>query len=171
MELAIDSSGLRAAHDSGCLLRVQGSGSRLHVSPLTWRPTPDAEDGYALAPVLRFPGPRVARLDARDRIALDGAEMHPMIGLCEHLEELHADGCLVLVEDRPCSPIRVIEVEEMWFPAGLVGRPTDETISAVLTAERARVPLVCADHGARRLAEHCGVDALSVADLGGLLAA
>lgn len=167
---AMDSSGLRAAHRSDALLRL-GPGDQIVISMLTWLPVPAAR-AAAVSPALQFP----ASVNAPNptQLTLAGTveeERNPVVALCEALEGLHADGIVCYAHDDECDPRRVAEVEAMWRPAGLLSRPTDETISAVLTAERAGRPLVCADVSVRRLANHCGVSTVTVADFAAALAA
>ena len=169
---AMDSSGIRHAHRAGVLGMVRPP-ERIVISPLTWQPTPDALWAPAAAPELRFPDPFGP--SAGGQLPLSGfdstTEPHPVAALCELLEILHAAGAIMLAGDEACHPLRVADVEQMWQPAGLVGRPTDESIAAVLTAEKADLPLVCADVSVRRLARHCGLNTVSVEQFAAALAA
>jgi uncharacterized protein YacL len=58
-----------------------------------------------------------------------------------------------------------------WKPAGLIGRPTDETLTAVITADRLGVDLVTNDSDVRKLADYWQVQALTITDFASVLAA
>jgi hypothetical protein len=65
----------------------------------------------------------------------------------------------------------VADVESSWRDAGLVWRPTDETLSAVITASRLGVDLITDDSDVRKLAEYWDVHAATIADFASALAA
>lgn len=168
---AMDSSGIRHAHNLGLLVELRPP-DRLVLSPLTWRPTPDALLGSAITPELRFPAhDEPINEDLRLGELRRKARLHPMVELCETLEVLHERGAILVAETESCEASRVVEVEQAWIAAGLVGRLMDESISAILTAERQKLPLVCADISVRRLGLHCGLVTMSVPEFAATLAA
>ena len=161
----MDSSGVRHAHRTGALQAIRLP-ARIVLSPLTWQPTPDALRASAVAPELRFPDPRMHSVAGRVQLSeLDPrSDPHPTAALCEALETMHATGAVVLSLGDACDPLRVAEVEQMWMPAGLIGRPIDESIAAILAAEQADLPFVCADVSVQRLARRCGLHTMTVAE-------
>jgi hypothetical protein len=87
------------------------------------------------------------------------------------LRELHARGVLILAGEHECDPQFVAEVETSWQDAGLVGRPTDETFSAVMTAGRLGIDLITEDSDVRKLAHHWQVHPVTVTEFAAALAA
>ncbi len=129
---AIDSYGLRAAHSRSVLDQLRDT-DRLHVSPLTWHPGKAASTGSFATSITRggaSPG-QLALVNA------DGSYAHGRTaGLNARLHELHGRGVIVLTGEHECDPQLVADVESSWKDAGLVWRPTDETLTAVMTADR-----------------------------------
>jgi hypothetical protein len=165
---AIDSYGLRAAHSQSVLDRVRGT-DRLHVSPLTWHPGGPAGTGGAfkasLAPAAGVPGHLTLVDSGVSRTRNRG------VALDARLRELHDQGALVLAGDHECNPQHVADVEGSWQQAGLVWRPTNETFSAVMTADRLGVDLITDDSDVRTLAQHWQVHPMTVAEFASALAA
>lgn len=87
------------------------------------------------------------------------------------LHALHQRGMLVVDEDHEGDPHMVAAVERSWKDAGLIGRPTDETLAAILTANRLGMDLVTEDTDVHRLADHWQVPTMTVSDLASSLAA
>jgi hypothetical protein len=87
------------------------------------------------------------------------------------LHALHQRGMLVVEEDHGCDLHLVATVETSWKDAGLIGRPTDETLTAILTAGRLGMDLVTVDTDVHRLAGHWEVQTMTVSDLASSLAA
>ena len=73
--------------------------------------------------------------------------------------------------DHECDPQLVAEFEGSWKEAGLISRPTDETFTAILTADRLGVDLVTDDIDVRMLADHRQVQTMTVTDFASTLAA
>jgi hypothetical protein len=167
---AIDSYGLRAAHNQSVLDQLRDT-DRLHVSPLTWHPGQAARTGGKFKCSLRRdPAPELSRqlilVDGNIGRTSDGTAV-----LNARLRELHDQGVLVLADDHECDPQLVAEVEDSWKDAGLVWRPTNETFSAVMIADRLEVNLVTEDSDVRKLARHWQVPAITVAEFASALAA
>ena len=78
------------------------------------------------------------------------------------LHALHQRGMLVVDEDDKCDPHLVATVETSWKDARLIGRPTDETLTAILTAGRLGMDLVTEDTDVHRLAGHWQVPTMTV---------
>lgn len=78
---------------------------------------------------------------------------------------------LVVEDDHECDPHLVAAVESSWGDAGLLGRPTDESLTAILTAVRLSIDLVTEDTDVRMLADHWQVPTMNVSDLVSSLAA
>jgi hypothetical protein len=167
---AIDVYGLREAHRRSVLGRLLDA-HRLYVSPLTWFPGQPARTGNgkgkgssraashasgSLTPVDRDPS---------RRRGAEAGEMHAT------LHALHQRGMLVVEEDHECDPHLVAAVENSWKDAGLIGRPTDETLTAIFTAGRLGMDLVTEDTDVHRLAGHWQVQTMTVSDLTSSLAA
>src|SRR4051794_8138911 len=133
---AMDCSGLRAAHERGALSRL-GPSHRLHVSPLTWRPagTPGSRIRPRIQPPIRLV----------DQPLWNDPDIGPVPTptelLCAELEQLVESGVLVTIDDHDCDPTHIGAIERSWEPAGLLARPTDETIVAVASSHRLDVPL------------------------------
>jgi hypothetical protein len=167
---AIDSYGLRAAHSQSILDRVRCT-DRLHVSPLTWHPGTSAGTGgkfkgsLATAAASGIPG-NLTLVDSGVSRTYNCA-----VALGTRLRELHDQGVLVLAGEHECDPQVVIEVEGSWKQAGLVWRPTNETFSAVMTADRLGVDLITDDSDVRKLARHWEVQPMTVAEFASVLAA
>jgi len=96
--------------------------------------------------------------------------MHPA-SLGGRLRELHSQGVLVLAGEHECDPQLVADVEGSWREAGLVWRPTNETFSAVMTADRFGVSLITSDSDVNKLARHWHVQPITVAEFASELAA
>lgn len=165
---AIDVYGLREAHRRSVLGRLRDA-HRLYVSPLTWFPGQPARTGNGKA------SRRAARrasgnltLVGRDQDRARGAQAGEMHAT---LHALHQRAVLVVDEDHECDPHLVAAVESSWKDAGLIGRPTDETLSAILTAGRLGMDLVTEDTDVHRLAGHWQVQTMTVSDLASSLAA
>lgn len=165
---AIDVYGLREAHRRSVLGRLRDA-HRLYVSPLTWFPGQPARTGKGKS------SRRVARR-ASDNLALVGrdpgrargaqaGEMHAT------LHALHQRGMLIVEDDHECDLHLVAAVESSWNDAGLIGRPTDETLTAILTADRLGIDLVTEDTDVHKLAGHWQVQTMTVSDLASSLAA
>jgi hypothetical protein len=164
---AIDSYGLRAAHRQSVLDQIRST-DRLHVSPLTWNPGDGAGGATVTAPLAAAPGSSgrltIVDVDARH------ARRHAT-GLDVRLRELHDQGVLVMAGEHECDPQLVADVEGSWKQAGLVWRPTNETFSAVMTADRLGINLITDDSDVRKLARHWHVQPMTVAELASELAA
>jgi hypothetical protein len=161
---AIDVYGLREAHRRSVLGRLRDA-HRLYVSPLTWFPGQPARTGNGKSS--RRVSGNLTLVD-RDQDRAGGAqagEMHAS------LHALHQRAMLVVDEDHECDPHLVAIVENSWKDAGLIGRPTDETLSAILTAGRLSMDLVTEDTDVHRLAGHWQVQTMTVSDLVSSLAA
>jgi len=164
----IDVYGLREAHRRSVLSRLRDV-HRLHVSPLTWFTGQAARIGNckssrrATAPAPGNPA-LVGRDPSRARAA-EAGKMH------ETLQALHKQGMLVVDDDHECDPHLLATVETSWKVAGLIGRPTDETLSAILTAGRLGTDLVTEDTDVHKLAGHWKVQTMTVSDLASSLAA
>jgi hypothetical protein len=78
---------------------------------------------------------------------------------------------LVVVGDHECEPQLVAEVEGRWKEAWLIWRPTNETFSAMMTADRLGVSLITDDSDVRKLTWHWQVDPMTVAEFASALAA
>jgi hypothetical protein len=165
---AIDVYGLREAHRQSVLARLRDA-HRLYVSPLTWFPSQPARTGNGKSP-------RRATRRASENLALVGRDPSRARGaeageIHETLHALHQRGMLVVEEDHECDPHLVATVETSWKNAGLIGRPTDETLTAILTAGRLGMDLVTEDTDVHKLAGHWEVQTLTVSDLASSLAA
>ena len=165
---AIDVYGLREAHRRSVLARLRDA-HRLYVSPLTWFPGQPARTGNGKSPrrATRRASGNLA-LVGRDPSRARGAEAGEMHAT---LHALHQRGMLVVEEDHECDPHLVATVETSWKDAGLIGRPTDETLTAILTAGRLGMDLVTEDTDVHRLAGHWEVQTMTVSDLASSLAA
>ena len=165
---AIDVYGLREAHRRSVLARLRDA-HRLYVSPLTWFPSQPARTGNGKSPrrATRRASGNLA-LVGRDPSRARGAEAGEMHAT---LHALHQRGMLVVEEDHECDPHLVATVETSWKDAGLIGRPTDETLTAILTAGRLGMDLVTEDTDVHRLAGHWEVQTMTVSDLASSLAA
>lgn len=82
-------------------------------------------------------------------------------GLDGRLRELHDQGVLVLACEHECAPQLVADVEGSWKEAGLAWRPTNETFSAVMTADRLGINLITDDCDVRKLARHWKVQPMT----------
>lgn len=161
---AIDVYGLREAHRRSVLGRLRDA-HRLYVSPLTWFPGQPARTGNGKSS--RRASGNLTLVD-RDQGRARGAqagEMHAS------LHAFHRQAMLVVDEDHECDPHLVAAVETSWKDAGLIGRPTDETLSAILVAGRLGMDLVTEDTDVHRLASHWQVQTMTVSDLASSLAA
>jgi hypothetical protein len=78
---------------------------------------------------------------------------------------------LILAGEHECDPQLVADVEGSWKDAGLVGRPTNETFSAVMTADRLGMNLITDDSDVGKLALHWHVQPMTVAEFASQLAA
>jgi hypothetical protein len=152
---AIDSSGLRGVGNRLVLDRLRNS-HRLHVSPLTWEPASQTSNRTGeltlISTEIRRTRNATAALDSR-------------------LRDLHERGILIVDDDHECDPQHVADVETSWQQAGLAWRPTNETLSAVITADRLGMDLITEDSDAHRLATHWQVHPISVAQFASALAA
>ena len=167
---AIDSYGLRAAHSQFVLDQLRVT-DRLHVSPFTWHPGEAVGTaGTFKSSLTRGPAPepsgQLTLVDGDVSRTYDGTAV-----LDARLRELHDQGVLVLAGEHECDPRLVADVEDSWKDAGLVWRPTDETFSAVMTADRLGVDLVTEDSDVRKLARHWQVHAMTVVEFASALAA
>lgn len=165
---AIDSYGLRAAHSRSVLEQLRDT-DRLHVSPLTWHPGSTAGGKFTCS-LTRGHAPE----PSRQLTLVDGdisRTPHETAGLSAQLRELHHRGVLVLADEHECDPQFVADVEGSWKDAGLVWRPTNETFSAVMTADRLGVDLVTEDSDVRKLASHWHVHPMNLAEFASALAA
>jgi hypothetical protein len=165
---AIDVYGLRKAYRRSVLGRLRDA-DRLHVSPFTWSPSQTArtgggEDGRQADP--RAPGKLT--IVGRGRHHGPGTEIGEMDAA---LHGLYERGVLVVEDERECHPRLVADVEGSWEAAGLLGRPTSETLSAIITAGTLGMDLVTEDPDAHRLAAHWQVPTMTVSDLASSLAA
>ena len=167
MDGVIDSYGLRAAHKRSVLDQLRDT-DRLHVSPLTWYPGDGASIGSFATSITCGSEPHVQLT----LVNPDGTyTVSRTAGLDARLHGLHGRGVLVLTTDHECDPQRVANVEGSWKDAGLVGRPTDETLTAVMTAERLGFDLITNDCDVRKFADYLQVHAMTVADFASALAA
>lgn len=165
---AIDSYGLRAAHSQSVLDQVRST-DQLYVSPLTWHPARSADCGGTV-PV--GPGPAPRSWDHRSAVASAASRSRQhATDLGSRLRELHDQGVLILAPEQECNPQLVADVEASWKEAGLVWRPTNETFSAVMTADQLGVSLITDDSDVRKLACHWHVPPMTVAQLASELAA
>jgi hypothetical protein len=165
---AIDVYGLREAHRGSVLDRLRDA-HRLYVSPLTWLPGQPARPG-------NDKGSRRETRRASGNLTLVGRDPgHARSGeageIDATLHALHQRGMLVVEGDHECDPHLVAAVESSWKDAGLIGRPTDETLTAILTADRLGMDLVTEDTDVHRLAGHWQVQTITVSDLASSLAA
>ena len=159
---AIDVYGLREAHRRSVLGRLRDA-HRLYVSPLTWFPGNGKSSRRAAR---RAPGNLT--LIGQDPGHARSAQAGEMPAT---LHALHQRGMLVVEDDSECDPHLVAAVESSWADAGLVARPTDETLGAILTASRLGMDLVTEDTDVHRLATHWEVQTMTVLDLASSLAA
>jgi hypothetical protein len=160
---AIDVYGLREAHRRSVLGRLRDA-HRLYVSPLTWFP---GQPGKSSRRATRGASGSLA-LVGRDSSRARGVEVGEMHAT---LHALHQRGMLVVDQDHECDPHFVAAVESSWVDAGLIGRPTNETLTAILTADRLGMDLVTEDTDVHRLAGHWEVQTMTVSDLASSLAA
>lgn len=166
---AIDSYGLRAAHSQSVLDQIRST-DRLHVSPLTWHPGDGAGSGTFKASLAPAAGAGFSgHLTIVDRDA-SYTRQHGT-DLDGRLRELHDQGMLILADEHECDPQLVADVEGSWKEAGLVWRPTNETFSAVMTADRLGINLITDDCDVRKLARHWQVQPITVAEFASELAA
>jgi hypothetical protein len=171
---AIDSYGLRAASRHAVLDQLQGT-ARLRVSPLTWFP-PDqlqhgATESLSISQRQSEPARRLAIVDPD---MVDSDVSHRPYGSANfhtRIAELHRRGVLVVDNDHECDPQQLAELEGSWMQAGLVGRPTNETIAAVMTADRLGLTLITEDSDVRKLANHWHVNPIAVPEFLSSLAA
>jgi hypothetical protein len=165
---AIDSYGLRAAHRQSVLDQLRDA-DRLHVSPFTWHPG-EAVSAGNIRQSIGSDTDAPAKLTS---ISPDGRRIHNRaVGLLDmRLHDLHERGVLVVAADHECDPQLVADVEGSWKAAGLVSRPTNETFSSVLTADRLGVDLVTDDIDVRMLADHWRVGTMTIADFASAIAA
>ena len=167
---AIDSYGLRAAYSQSVLDQLRDT-DRLHISPFTWHPDAAAGAGGAFKPSLR-PGFAPEPLGRLTLVDGDVSRTHDKTAVLDaRLRELHAQGILLLASDHECDPQLVADVENSWKDAGLVGRPTNETFAAVMTADQLGVNLVTEDTDVRKLTSYWQVEAMTVAEFASALAA
>ena len=162
---AIDAYGLQAAHRRSVLGRLRDA-HRLHVSPLTWFPrqmTRSGEGRHQAEPRAAANLPSIGPGSRRDRRG-------KLTGMDASLHALHRRGVLV-VDDNECNPQAIAAVEGSWKDAGLIGRPTDETLAAIIHADRLGMDLVTEDTDVRMLAGHWQVQTMTVSDLASSLAA
>jgi hypothetical protein len=165
---AIDVYGLREAHRRSVLGRLRDA-HRLYVSPLTWFPGLPARTGNGKSP--RRASRRASgnlTLVGRDQGRAQAAQADDMHAT---LHALHHRGMLVVDEEHECDPHLAATVETSWMDAGLIGRPTDETLGAILTAGRLGMDLVTGDTDVHKLAGHWQVQTMTVSDLASSLAA
>jgi hypothetical protein len=166
---AIDSYGLRAACRQSVFDRLQVT-DRLHVSSLTWTPVGEVQaDGNG-----SIFNDRIRSKSSRRLTLVDGDTRRPNDGPVSfgtQLANLHNKGILVVADDHECDPRRVVEVEGSWATAGLVWRPTNETIAAVMTADRLGLDLITEDSDARKLANYWHVNPMTVTEFASSLAA
>jgi hypothetical protein len=159
---AIDVYGLREAHRRSVLARLRDA-HRLHVSPLTWFPGRTGNSKFSRRGTRRTSG-NLTLIGRNPGHTRDG-EMDTT------LHALHQRGMLVVDGDHECDPHLAAAVEISWKDAGLIGRPTDETLTAILAAGRLGVDLVTEDTDVHRLADHWQVQTITVSDLASSLAA
>jgi hypothetical protein len=76
-----------------------------------------------------------------------------------------------MVGEHECDSEIVADVEGSWKQARLVWRPTNETFSVVMTADRLGINLITDDSDVRKLARYWHVNPMTVAELGSELAA
>jgi hypothetical protein len=165
---AIDVYGLRGAHHRSVLGRLRDT-HRLHVSPLTWFPGQPSRTGSGKT--LRRgnrSAPGNLTIISQDPDLTPGGRAG---GLDATLHALHQRGMLVVEEHRECDPHLVAVVESSWGDAGLIGRPTNETLTAIITADQLGMSLVTDDAEVHRLAGHLQVKTITVLDLASSLAA
>jgi hypothetical protein len=101
---AIDSYGLRAAHNRSVLDRLHDT-DRLHVSPLTWQPAEIARTS-SYAACISSADADVGQLALVD----NGNARSRAASLSTQLHDLHGRGVLVLVDDHECDPEHVAGV-------------------------------------------------------------
>jgi hypothetical protein len=87
------------------------------------------------------------------------------------LHGLHRRSVLVVEDELECNPRLVADVEGSWEAAGLLGRPTNETFSAIITAGTLGMDLVTEDRDVHRLAWHWQVPTMTVSELASSIAA
>ena len=165
---AIDVYGLREAHRRSVLARLRDA-HRLYVSPLTWFPGQPARTGNGKSSrrgTARASGnlTHIGRDPGHSR-SVEAGEMHAT------LHALHQRGMLIVEKDHECDPHLVAAVESSWKDAGLIGRPTNETLAAILTADRLGMDLVTEDTDVHKLAGNWQVPTMTVSDLASSLAA
>lgn len=163
---AIDFYGLRKAYCRSVLGRLRDA-HRLHVSPLTWSPS-------QLARGLGSEGDPRGALRATGTLTVVGRDRDRSseLGKMEMtLHGLYRRGVLVVEDEQECDPRVVADVEGSWPAAGLLGRPTNESLSSIITARALGVDLVTEDHDVHRLAGHWQVPTMTVSELESSLAA
>lgn len=163
---AIDVYGLRKAYCRSVLGRLRDA-HRLHVSPLTWFPSqlgPTRGGEGARRGDPRTSGELTFIGRDRDR----GGELGEMDAT---LHGLHRRSVLVVEDELECNPRLVADVEGSWEAAGLLGRPTNETFSAIITAGTLGMDLVTEDRDVHRLARHWQVPTMTVSELASSIAA
>lgn len=166
---AIDVYGLHAASRQFVLHRLEDT-DRLHVSPLTWQPPGYSEDQRrAGSGPSRTVDDTIGSLRSMTSQSNYARKADAVFN--RSVQHLHQRGILVIAEDHECDPRHVAEVETSWYEAGLMGRPTNETISAVITADSLSMDLITDDADARKLATHWNVRPVTVAQFAYALAA
>ena len=165
---AIDVYGLREAHRRSVLGRLREA-HRLHVSALTWSPgqLARAKNGKGSRRGARRPSGNLTLVGQKPGHARHG-DMGEMDAI---LHALHQQGMLVIQGHHECDPHLVADVESSWKDAGLIGCPTDETLTAILAAGQLGMDLVAEDTDVHRLAGHWEVQTITVSDFASSLAA
>jgi hypothetical protein len=164
-EWAVDSSGLRHAHDQG-VLPLLTSPHRLTLSPMTWLPA-GAPFTAATAPEIRYPDPGTRPPLTPSLFA----PTPPQVELCDTIQGLYGAGVVQLAEIDECVAAATVEIEQTWKSAGGLGPLLDESVAAVLVAELGGLPLVAGDPSVLRVARHRGLRALTVTEFASHLAA
>jgi hypothetical protein len=156
-EWTLDSSAIRRAHELEALPLLCPP-TRVRLSPLTFRGSPDALYGRVLEPEFCYPDPDHP-----------GSCPPDMAAVCDQLEALRTAGVVVLDDesadgdaiDSP-DPTRILKLGRAWKPAGLLGPVLDETLAAIIVAENANLPLVCHDPDVDSLAQYWGLTTVTV---------
>jgi hypothetical protein len=162
---AMDSSGLRHAHDEG-ILPLLALPQRVSVSPLTWLPA-GAPFAPAMAPEIRYPDPGVRPPATPTPFGSTPSS----VALCDTIQGLYGAGAIAVAEIDECVVVATVKIEQAWKAAGGLGPLLDESVAAVLIAELNELPLVSGDPSVLQVARQCGLRAMTVKQFASSLAA
>lgn len=151
----LDSSAIWRAYELDALAILRPP-TKVRLSPLTFRGSPDALYGRTVEPEFCYPDP-------------DHLNSCPpnLAVICDQLEALRADGVLVIDDDPQDERLgpdaaQMLELSRAWQPAGLLGQVMDESLAAIMVAEHSALPLVCHDPDVKTLAQYWGLTTVTV---------